>query len=184
MSLRPLVLASIIGLVALAATGCAAPRVTEAKLATMQTNAAAAIDDFVEEDPGMEEWFDDSYGYAIFPSIGKGGIGVGGAYGTGLVYEQGNLIGTSAVSQATIGFQLGGQSYQEAIFFEDAAALGRFTAGEFEFAAQVSAVALTAGASADASFDNGMAIFTMENGGLMYEASVGGQKFSFRRLDD
>lgn len=184
MNVRSIGLALILTAVPLAAVGCAAPKATGNKLVTMKTNAAGAIDDFLEEDPGIQAWFDDSYGYALFPSIGKGGIGIGGAYGTGLVYEQGKLIGTSAMTQATIGFQLGGQSYQEAIFFENERSLDRFTGGKFEFAAQVSAVALTAGASADVDFSDGMAIFTMENGGLMYEASVGGQKFSYRPIED
>jgi lipid-binding SYLF domain-containing protein len=184
MNLRSLGLALVLSALPLAGVGCSAPRASGNKLVTLQTNVAAAIDDFVEEDPGIQAWFDESYGYAIFPSVGKGGIGVGGAYGSGLVYEQSRLIGTTALTQATIGFQLGGQSYQQVIFFENKRSLDRFTGGNFEFAAQVSAVALTAGASADADFRDGMAIFTMENGGLMYEASVGGQKFSFRPVED
>ncbi len=168
---------------ALLAGGCAAPRATGESLAVMKTEAASALDRMAAEDPGIRGWIDASHGYAIFPSIGKGGIGVGGAYGRGLVYERGRAIATAAMTQATIGLQLGGQSYAEVVFFEDKPALDRFTAGDFEFAAQVSAVALTAGASADASFRDGMAIFTMQNAGLMYEASVGGQKFSVRMLD-
>jgi len=170
-------------LAALLSAGCAAPRVTANELDSMQSEVAAAKDDFLERDPGMQAWFDDSHGYALFPSVGKGGIGVGGAYGEGLVYEQGRLVGTASLSQATIGFQLGGQSFQEVLFFEDEAVLDRFRAGEFELSAQVSAVALTAGASASAEFTDGLAIFTLPNGGLMYEASVGGQKFGYRPLE-
>ena len=174
---------SLILLVTFVATGCTAPRVTESELLAMENDAASAMVDFTSEDPGTRAWFDESYGYAIFPNIGKGGVGVGGAYGTGLVYEQGSVIGTSALSQVTIGFQLGGQTYKEVVFFEDEPALVRFTSGDFELAAQASVVLLTAGASADADFRDGMAIFTMPNGGLMYEASVGGQRFSFRAVD-
>jgi len=162
--------------------GCAAQRLDDAELASLERDVDAAIEDFVDQDAGMESWFADSYGYAIFPEIGKGGIGVGGAYGEGLVYELGDPIGSTTLTQATIGFQLGGQSYQQVIFFEDEDALETFISGDFEFGAQASAVAATAGASADADFNRGMATFTVQNGGLMYEASLGGQKFSFRPL--
>lgn len=163
-------------------TGCAAQRLDDVELARMENKVDAAIDDFIEQDRGMRAWFEDSYGYAIFPEVGKGGIGVGGAYGEGLVYEMGDPIGSTTLTQATIGFQLGGQSYQQVIFFEDVRALETFISGDFEFGAQASAVAATAGASADADFNRGMATFTVQNGGLMYEASLGGQKFSFRPL--
>ena len=122
-----------------------------------------------------------AYGYAVFPTVGKGGIGIGGAYGTGRVYERGRYIGRSNLAQLTIGFQLGGQAYSEIIFFRDKAALDDFTNGNFELGAQASAVAATAGASADADYSDGVAVFTMAKGGLMYEASIGGQKFSFKR---
>lgn len=131
------------------------------------------------KDPGLKLFFNKAYGYALFPTVGKAGFGLGGAYGEGEVYRQGVFIGTSSLSQLTIGFQLGGQAYTEIIFFKDKHALDDFTSGNFEFNAQASAVAVTAGASADADYDNGVAIFTMPKGGLMYEATVGGQKFSF-----
>ncbi|WP_275096447.1 lipid-binding SYLF domain-containing protein [Sedimenticola hydrogenitrophicus] len=139
-----------------------------------------AITRLKSKDPGMKLFFKKAYGYAIFPTVGKAGIGLGGAYGEGEVYRQGRFIGTSSLSQITIGFQLGGQAYTEIIFFKDKRALEDFTSGNFEFNAQASAVAVTAGASADADYDNGVAIFTMPKGGLMYEATVGGQKFSFK----
>lgn len=140
---------------------------------------AEAVAAFKNRDPGMQVFFDKAHGYAIFPTVGKGGIGVGGAYGKGEVYEKGRLVGHSSLTQLTIGFQLGGQAYSEIIFFKDKATLEDFKSGNFEFSAQASAVAATAGASADADYSNGVAIFTMAKGGLMYEASVGGQKFSF-----
>ncbi len=127
----------------------------------------------------MQELFDDAAGYAVFPSVGKGAIGIGGAYGRGELFEYGYVTGFCDISQATIGFQLGGQAYSELIFFETANALTRFRRGNFAFAAQVSAVAATAGVSADADYEHGVIVFTMAKGGLMYEASVGGQKFSF-----
>lgn len=138
-----------------------------------------AIANLKRKDPNIRLFFKKAYGYAIFPTVGKAGMGLGGAYGEGEVYRQGSYIGSSSLSQLTVGFQLGGQAYTEIIFFRDKYALDDFTSGNFEFNAQASAIAVTAGASADADYDNGVAIFTMPKGGLMYEASVGGQKFSF-----
>ena len=145
-------------------------------------------------------FFDQSYGYAVFPTIGKGGIGIGGAYGKGRVYAQGKYVGDTSMTQLSIGFQLGGQGFSQIVFFEDQRAFDEFTSGNFEFGAQASAVALTAGASAGATtagasagasggkhdattvgeYHKGMAIFTVAKGGLMYEASIGGQKFSYK----
>lgn len=143
------------------------------------SEAAATIAAFKNKDPGIKVFFDKAYGYAVFPTVGKGGIGIGGAYGKGEVYERGALVGTSSLTQLTIGFQLGGQAYSEIVFFKDKATLDNFKSGNFEFSAQASAVAITAGASADADYSNGVAIFTLAKGGLMYEASVGGQKFGY-----
>jgi lipid-binding SYLF domain-containing protein len=146
---------------------------------TENAKVAEAIANFKNHDPDLKLFFEKAYGYAVFPTVGKGGIGIGGAYGQGEVYKKGKFIGTTSLSQLTIGFQLGGQAYSELIFFKDQKTLTDFTAGNFEFGAQVSAVAVTAGASADADYNNGVAIFTLARGGLMYEASVGGQKFTF-----
>lgn len=151
-------------------------------------------------------YFDKSVGYAVFPTIGKAGIGVGGAFGKGKVYKGGAVIGTTSMAKASIGIQLGGQAYTQIIFFETADALKNFTSGNFEFGADASAVALTAGASASAStgggttagisggkndadttslgYRKGMAIFTVAKGGLMYEASLGGQKYSYTPLGE
>lgn len=139
----------------------------------------AAIVDILQKDPGMADWFKNAAGYAVFPSIGKGGIGVGGAYGKGLVIAGDKVIGSTSLSQVSIGLQLGGQAYAEFIFFRDQTALADFKRGNFEMGAQVSAVAASAGASADADYNSGVAIFTNISGGLMGEASVGGQKFRF-----
>jgi lipid-binding SYLF domain-containing protein len=151
-------------------------------------------------------FFSNSVGYAVFPSIGKGGIGIGGAYGKGKVYKNGAVIGTSDMVQVTIGLQLGGQAFSQIIFFENEAALNNFTSGNFEFSADASAVAITAGASAGANtgggasagasssknnadttsagYRKGMAIFTVAKGGLMYQATLGGQKYSFDPIQD
>jgi len=146
-----------------------------------------------------KHFFDKCYGYAVFPTIGKGGFAIGGAYGKGKVYEAGKYVGDTSMTQITIGFQLGGQAYSEMIFFEDKRAFDEFTSGNFEFSGQAGAVAITAGASAQAGttgttagasvtqsdaattakYSKGMAVFTVAKGGLMYEASIGGQKFSY-----
>ena len=142
-----------------------------------------AIADFKNSDPSMKVFFEKAYGFSIFPSVGKGGVGIGGAYGEGKVYSKGVLNGTSSLMQFTLGLQLGGQVYREIIFFEDKMALDLFKYGNFEFGAQVSAVAATAGVSANTDYSNGVAIFTLAKSGLMFEASVGGQKFSFEPLN-
>ncbi|MCD6597955.1 MAG: hypothetical protein J7L04_09725 [Bacteroidales bacterium] len=135
------------------------------------------IQEFKDKDPGINKFFSSAVGYAVFPGIGKGGLGVGGAGGKGTVYKGGAAVADVKMSQITIGFQAGGQKYAEVIFFEDAETYKDSVSGNFEFAAQVSAVALTAGASADAAYKDGLLVVTMAIGGLMYEASVGGQKF-------
>jgi lipid-binding SYLF domain-containing protein len=175
--------------------------------------ALAAEDKAKEEDKYAEtieifksagqssHFFDKSYGYAVFPTIGKGGVGVGGAHGSGRVYTKAGHVGDTSMTQVSVGFQLGAQAFSQIIFFQDKRAFDEFTGGNFEFGAQASAVAITAGASASATttgssagasggakdattaapgFYKGMAIFTVAKGGLMYEASLGGQKFSYK----
>ncbi len=144
-----------------------------------QLAAAKAIADILALDQGMQEWFDNASGFAVFPSVGKGGIVVGGAHGKGLVIVNDKVIGSTSLSQVTLGLQLGGQVYAQFIFFRDDTALGEFKRGNFEMGAQASAVAVTVGASADANYNKGVAVFTNASGGLMFEASVGGQRFTF-----
>ena len=144
-----------------------------------EKKAEAAIAEFKKTDPSMDAFFKEAYGYAIFPEITQGGIGIGGAGGDGTVFEQGTSVGSSSMSQVTIGLQLGGQTYREAIFFKDKTALDNFKQGTFEVAAGASAVAAKSGASKTAGYSNGVAIFTMAKGGLMFEASIGGQKFDY-----
>jgi lipid-binding SYLF domain-containing protein len=145
-------------------------------------------------------FFTSAYGYAVFPTIGKGGLIVGGAHGSGHVYEKGKYIGNTSVTQISIGFQAGGQAYSQIVFFEDKRALDEFTNGNFEFEAGVSAVAITAAAGANAgtqgadagasggkrdattvgsAYYKGMKVFTIVKGGAMYQATVAGQKFTF-----
>lgn len=135
--------------------------------------------DFLQTDDLLKNLFDNAYGYVILPNVGKGAIGVGGASGNGIVYEKGKAVGKAKMSQVTIGFQFGGQAYRELIFFESKEALDHFKANKVEFSAQASAVAVTKGASANVKYTNGVMIFTQLKGGAMYEASVGGQKFSY-----
>jgi lipid-binding SYLF domain-containing protein len=138
--------------------------------------------EFIKADPLLDNIFNKAYAYVIFPNIGKGGFGVGGATGNGAVYEGGSIVGLAKMTQLTLGFQAGGQAYREVIFFESKKELDNFKQNNLAFAAQASAIIATEGASGDVKYDNGIMIFTHPKGGLMYEASVGGQKFSFRRL--
>lgn len=180
-------------------------------LAVLLLSSAAwadKYDDAVASFRAAEEtapFFGNAYGYVVFPTIGKGGIGIGGAHGSGRVYAQGEYVGDTKMTQLTVGFQLGGQAFSQMIFLEDRRAFESFTSGNFEFSAQATAVALTAGVSAEANtgggtaagasggrndatvthggYRKGMAIFTIARGGLMYEATVGGQKFSYTPLN-
>ena len=145
-------------------------------------DAKIAQADFVKADGLMQSLFDDSYGYVIFPNVGKGAIGIGGAAGNGAVFQKGKLIGMAKMTQVSIGFQWGGQAYREVIFFETEADLNRFKENKIEFSGQASAVAATKGAAANIKYKDGVMIFSQTKGGLMYEASVGGQKFNFRNL--
>ncbi|HEX9183391.1 MAG TPA: YSC84-related protein [Burkholderiales bacterium] len=168
--------------------------------------APALADDYaptikVFRDAGESgKYFGTSYGYAVFPTIGKGGVGIGGAHGKGRVYAKGAYVGDTSMTQLTIGLQLGGQAYSQIVFFQDKRAFDEFTSGNFEFGAQATAVAITAGASAQVStggtgagasgtqshaktaggYQKGMAVFTVAKGGFMYEASIGGQKFNYK----
>ena len=149
----------------------------------------------------VQPFFKNAYGYAVFPTIGKAGIGIGGSYGTGQVYQGGKVTGEVSVIKGSIGWQLGGQAFSQMIFFKDKRAYDEFTSGNFEFDATASAVAITAGAQASAgtegasagasagpatgaqaktNYHKGMVVFTHAKGGLMYEASIGGQKFTFK----
>lgn len=154
----------------------------EEKIDKLTEDAKEARSQFVSTDNLMESLFTNSAGYVIFPNVGKGAIGIGGAAGNGIVFQKGNAIGSAKMKQVSVGFQFGGQAYREVIFFQDQAALNRFKENKFEFSAQASAVAVTKGASTNVKYRNGVLVFTQEKGGLMYEASIGGQKFSYKAL--
>jgi lipid-binding SYLF domain-containing protein len=149
----------------------------------------------------VQPFFKNAYGYAVFPTVGKAGLGIGGSYGTGQVYQGGKVTGEASLIKGSIGFQLGAQAFSQMIFFKDKRAYDEFTSGNFEFDATASAVAITAGAQASAgtegasagasagpatgkqaktSYHKGMAVFVHTTGGLMYEAAIGGQKFNFK----
>jgi lipid-binding SYLF domain-containing protein len=150
------------------------------------------------------KFFDSAYGYAVFPTIGKAGFLVGGAYGEGRVYAAGQYVGDTSMTQLTAGWQLGAQAFSQIIFFQDESAYREFTSGNFEFSAQATAVMITAGVSADASttgglaagasggrndattahggYRRGLAVFTIAKGGLMFEVALGGQKYSYTPL--
>lgn len=139
-----------------------------------------AKESFLKDDPDMQKFFDESYAYIILPNVGKGGLGIGGAAGNGVAFEKGSFIGFAKMTQVTIGFQAGGQAYSEVVFFESEKEFDRFKENKIEMAAQVSAVAAASGASLNAEYVEGVAVFTRTKGGLMYEASVGGQQFKYR----
>lgn len=172
-------------------------------------SSASAAEDYsstinvFKKSPQVQPYFENAYGYAVFPTIGKGGLGIGGAYGKGQVYRGGKVTGTTKLMKVSVGFQAGGQAFSQMIFFQDKRAYDEFTSGQFAFDAQASAVAITAGVQAQAgstgatagasagpktgahagtSYYKGMAIFVHTKGGLMYEAAIAGQKFSFKPL--
>ncbi|HEX5136835.1 MAG TPA: hypothetical protein VFY93_07685 [Planctomycetota bacterium] len=164
--------------VALAACGSTKPT-SDSDAKALNTECEAAMKSFKSEDPSIAKWFETAHGYAIFPSIGKGAIGIGGAYGKGQVYEQGKHVGYTTIKQGTIGLALGGQSFSEVVFFKDKTALAAYQEGNFQFAANASAVAVKSGAGATSDYSGGVKAFVLVKGGLMADASVGGQKFAY-----
>lgn len=169
MKRNALIVAVFVGLACLA----------QSSLAQNASDVEKTIAKYKEKDPLIAAWFEKAHGYAVFPSVGKGGMGLGAARGKGLVYREGERVGKTTMTQVSVGFQLGGQKFSEVIFFKDKTALDDFTRGNFEFEAGVSAVAIKAGVSKELAYNKGVAVVTATEAGLMYEASVGGQKFSF-----
>ncbi len=163
---------------ALLLAGCAATPSDDSLI----RESRAALERFVDRDPGLQGWVDHAHAYVVFPEIAKGGLGVGGGFGRGIVFQNGRPIGRSTVSEATIGAQIGAQSYSQVIFFQDEAALRVFQRENLEFSARATAVAATAGAAATTSYERGVAVFIMARGGLMAEVSVGGQRFRYTPL--
>ena len=163
-----------------ALAACTTAPKSEAGKTDIREEASAALAKAERNDPTLSPVLRAAKGYAVFPTVGKGAVGVGGAYGKGVLYEGGAFAGYCDLSQGSIGFQLGGQAYSEIICFSTADALTLFKTGNFAFDAQATAVALRSGAGANAKYSKGVAVFTMDESGLMFEASVGGQKFSYQ----
>ena len=155
------------------------PLETNSKAKSGASKKVAFTIDKFKAIPELEAFFTQANGYAVFPNIAKAGFGIGAAVGKGEVFQANSYIGKTSVKQISIGFQLGAQAFSEIIFFKDKRDTDRFTEGNFELGAQASAVLITQGVSVETAYSNGTAIFTLSKGGLMYEASVGGQKFSF-----
>ena len=167
----------ILGMTAVAAIALSTQATAWDANANADALATAAM--FKQEDPELIAFFDQAAGYAVFPTVGKGAMGIGGAYGKGVVFVGSEAIGDASLTQLSIGFSFGGQSYSEIIFFEKQEDLDRFKESKLELDASASAVALKKGASKDANYRKGVAVFTKPKGGLMFDASVGGQKFSY-----
>jgi lipid-binding SYLF domain-containing protein len=171
--------AVVVGLVAGWLVGCSTAPPTAGDRTAMLEQATATMRDLAREDPGVEAFARKGYGYALFPEVAKGGLVFGGAYGRGIVYEQGQVVGYADLTQGSFGLQAGGQSYSELIVFEDKAALDRFKAGPIDVAADATAVILTTGAAANARFVDGVVVIVRPLAGAMAEASVGAQQFKF-----
>jgi lipid-binding SYLF domain-containing protein len=168
-----------LGLVLLISVGINAQTSKQKKIIK---DAEAAKTTLIEKDNGLKKFFSNAAGYVIFPNVGKGGLIVGGASGNGAVYDHGKLVGMADLKKINIGLQAGGQAFIEVIFFETAKELKNFQESNYEFSADASAVALKSGVSVNAEYKNGVAVFTSPKAGLMADASVGGQKFTYNAL--
>ncbi|MGC4031197.1 MAG: hypothetical protein QM754_05555 [Tepidisphaeraceae bacterium] len=169
---------SVVALMSLAA-GCATAPKSDAAKEDLSDSAGVALKRFYREDPDLKAFIDTSAGYVVFPEVGKGGLVVGGTYGRGIVYQGETAIGYADMSKVSVGATVGGQTFAEVIVFQNALALNDFKNGKLAFAADASAVALKSGGAASAKYNNGVAVFVDNRGGLMADASVGGQKFTF-----
>jgi lipid-binding SYLF domain-containing protein len=149
-------------------------------LQDLDNDVRAALARLDQRDPGLRKLLDDAYAYAVFPSVGKAGAVLGGAFGKGEVFQGGRLIGYAAVAQLTLGVQVGGDTFAQIIAFESKPALERFKRGKLAWAANASAVLVKAGAAATANYESGVAVFAYADGGMLLEAAIGGQKFFFR----
>lgn len=173
---------SMLVLMLVVAAGCSDYKSSSGQDPTqyLEEEAAYTVKRFRETDPSMKDFFDTSAGYAVFPEVAKGAAGIGAAHGNGVLYQDGKIVGRTELTQGTLGVQLGGQVYSELIFFQDQRALDDFKQGHLEFSAQASAVAAAEGSAANADYDQGVAVFTLGQQGLMFEASIGGQQFSYK----
>ena len=163
----------------LAVTGCATAPRSEQGRENLRNEALDVIAEAQHDDPTLAKVMNEAVAYAVFPTVGKGGLGIAGAYGHGALFQGGKVIGYCDITQASIGFVAGGQAYSEILCFKDVEALASFMDGRFAFDAQATAVAIQSGAGSNAKFAHGVAVFTRGEKGLMFEASIGGQKFSY-----
>lgn len=162
--------------------GCSSIPKNKDERVSLQSDADKTLAELKQADSSLEAVLDDSAGYAVFLTIGKGGFIIGGGYGRGTLYEAGKITGYTDMTQAAIGALIGGESFTELIVFKSPDALKKFKSGNFTFGAHASAIALEKGAAAETSFNNGVAIFTRANQGLMADASLNGQKFRYTEL--
>jgi lipid-binding SYLF domain-containing protein len=151
---------------------------------TIEESAAATLKRLEEKDRGLKQMLKKAYAYAVFPAVGKASLVVGGSYGRGAVYERGKFIGHATISQLTVGVQIGGDTFSEVLVFENKEALDRLKKGKMAFAANASAVLVKAGAAGTKNFTNGVAAYAYSRGGMLLEAVIGGQKFSFKSADE
>jgi lipid-binding SYLF domain-containing protein len=175
-------MAILAGFVALIAVGCNTMPRTEGQRLDIKNESAAALDKARTTDPSLIKELNGAAGYVVFPTVGKGGLLAGGAWGRGILYEKNKPEGFCTILQGTLGLQAGGQAYTEIVVFKSKEALADFKAGHFTFDAQATAVALRSGAGANAKYAKGVAVFTFDEAGLMAEAAVGGQKFSYEPM--
>lgn len=161
---------------------CSTEPKSDSGKSTLDAESSAALTAFKNDDSSLQSLLDRSVGYAVFPDIGKAGLGVGGSYGRGEVFEAGKKIGYADVVKGTIGLQIGAQNFSELVVFLNQKNLDAFKRSEMELSADVSAVAIKSGAAAAADHGKGVVVFVRTKGGLMAEASVGGQKFNFKPL--
>ncbi len=173
---------SCIGLVLLLIGACATAPKSTADRTKLAMRADATLATMKQRNPNLQSVLNESIGYAVFPEIGKGGIGIGAAYGRGVLYENGRMVGYVELNQASIGAQLGGQTFAELIVVRDHAALDRIKNGTFSLSGDASAVALTSGAAATADFNEGVAVYVMPRGGLMAELTISGQQINFQPI--
>jgi lipid-binding SYLF domain-containing protein len=182
-----IMLALLVGAAPLALTACSTYRETDGSGETgterLMRQAAEARETFLDADPSLEAFFDGAHAHAIFPRVAKGAAGIGAANGDGVVYRGGQPVALTELTQVDVGLQLGGQSFSQVIFFQDERAFERFKRGDVEFSANASAVAADKGAAAANDYEDGVAVFSMTRGGLMFEASIGGQEFDYEPLE-
>ena len=171
--------ATVIALATGLLVSCSTAPGTKEERDNLLREAASSRQEWHKVDPGVEAFAKKGYGYAFFPEVAKGGAGIGGAYGRGVVYEQGQHIGYADVTEGSLGLQLGGQTYSELIVFENKAAMDRFKANQFNFGANASAVIAKEGTATSTQFVDGVAVFVKPIGGVMAAAALGGQKFTY-----